>query len=62
VTERRWANGPIPWSAVLAYGHHKQLERDVTDLLWAVVSRMDMVERKWVAEEMRRTAGKGGGG
>lgn len=39
--------GPIPWTAAMAYADRKGLEPDLADALWAVVSRMDLAERRW---------------
>lgn len=66
VTERI-PHGAIPWRACLAYGQHKRLEPDVIDLLWSIISKMDAVERQWVAENVSRTPppeqkGDAGGG
>jgi len=54
--------GMIPWTAVYQYGAHKRLHRDVIDLLWVIVGKMDAIERQWVAERTKRpTPDKPGG-
>lgn len=55
-TERRFADGPIPWSKARLYAEGRGLEPDLAELLWTVVRRLDLAERAWYSE-----AGKEGG-
>ncbi len=54
----RAPDGPIPWTACMAYADRKRMPADVAMVLWAVIRRLDIVERNWHAEAIR----KGGGG
>lgn len=56
VTERT-PDGPIPWSAVMAYADRQGLSPDLADALWAVISKMDQAERMWRIENIREAAG-----
>lgn len=58
-TERQ-TDGPIPWSKCIAYADRRRLSPEVGDVLWAVIRRMDAVERRWRVEELRQEFGGGG--
>ena len=49
--------GPIPWTAARTYARDKHLPRDVADVLWAVVQRMDNAERAWRLEQLKQESG-----
>ena len=53
----RTPDGPIPWTAVMAYADRKGLEPDIAEALWIVISKMDYAERKWQVDNIRE--GKG---
>lgn len=55
----RTPDGPIPWTASALYADKKGLQPDVADVLWSVIRQMDLVERRWVAENL---SGEGGVG
>jgi hypothetical protein len=50
-------DGPIPWTAVMAYADREGLPRDLANALWVVIKRIDMAERQWRAEETNRESG-----
>lgn len=43
----------------MAYAAHKGLSAASADLLWAVVRRMDSVERRWRYDELKQEIGGG---
>jgi hypothetical protein len=51
-TERH-PDGPIPWSAAMAYACREGFERDLADALWIVVHRMDTIERQWRYDQLK---------
>lgn len=61
LSTERPPDGPIPWSAAMAYADRKGLAPDVAETLWAVVRQMDFVERKWRQDEIAAQAGGAGG-
>lgn len=52
-------DGPIPWSAAMAYADRKGVAPDVAETLWAVIRRMDDAERGWRLDEIK--SGESGG-
>ena len=61
LVSERVPDGPIPWGKVMAYADRKRLPPDIADALWAVISRMDTVEREWRIEQIEREFGSGVG-
>lgn len=55
----RAPEGPIPWTAAVAYADRKGLSVPAAELLWTVVRRMDAVERRWTYEAIKQEAGIG---
>lgn len=49
----RPADGPIPWTAAMAYADRKGLAPDVAETVWSVISRMDNAERAWRLDEIK---------
>ena len=45
--------GPIPWDAIIAYAGHKQLERDNTEFLVAVIRELDEAYLEWQRTEQK---------
>ena len=56
----RAPDGPIPWTAAMAYADRKRLTPDLADAMWTIVSRMDNVERAWQLEQLKAETGSGG--
>lgn len=54
-------DGPIPWTAAMAYADRKGLAPELATAVWEVVSRMDLAERQWRYDELKREAGLEGG-
>lgn len=52
-------DGPIPWTAARLYAEAQGLDVDVFHLVWGVVRTLDATERKWQADEFKRTTGTG---
>jgi hypothetical protein len=48
----RPADGPIPWTAAMAYADRKGVAPDVAETLWAVIRQMDNAERGWRLDEI----------
>lgn len=46
-TDRRWADGPIPWSSRRTWALDYGLDRTATRLLHAHLEAMDMAYLKW---------------
>lgn len=44
-------DGPIPWTAAMAYADRKGLAPDVAETMWVAVRQMDYAERKWRFDE-----------
>lgn len=53
----RSADGPIPWDKVALYAERKGLQPDTADLLWEVIRRMDVTERRWFLDNPVRAGG-----
>lgn len=56
----RAPDGPIPWRDCVAYADRKGLTAETGDLLWTIIRRMDMTERRWRVEELKQETGGGG--
>lgn len=55
----RHPDGSIPWLAAMAYADRKRLRPDLANALWEAIWRMDVVERRWRLDEIRRESGGG---
>lgn len=53
----RAPDGPIPWTAAMAYADRKGLAPDVANAVWAVVRKMDLAERQWQVENLKGANG-----
>jgi hypothetical protein len=51
--------GAIPWDKAMAYADRKRLSRDVADVLWTVMKKMDRAERGWQIENLKVGSGDG---
>lgn len=58
-TERRHAEGAIPWSACRLWCRDLRLQPDIANAVWIVVSRMDLAERQWRYEQLKAESGGG---
>jgi hypothetical protein len=43
----------------MAYGDRQGLAPDLTNALWAVIFRIDLADRKWRLEELKREGSAG---
>lgn len=55
----RHPDGAIPWTACREWCRDRQLQRDIANAVWIVVSRMDLAERQWRYDQMKAEAGDG---
>lgn len=53
----RSPDGPIPWTAAMAYADRKGLPRDLGDAVWTIVRLMDNAERRWRVEQLEDGGG-----
>ncbi len=53
-TCRAYEFGAIPWTAIVQYGYHVGLERDMIDPFVAIIRHMDHAYLQWSAEEQER--------
>lgn len=49
--------GPIPWTACMEWADRRGLSGDIAGVLWGVVWRVDVAERDWRSEDLKREAG-----
>lgn len=50
-------DGAIPWTAAMEWADRKGLPPGFADVLWAVIWRVDLAERSWRAEDLKRETG-----
>lgn len=53
----RQQDGPIPWTACMKWADRNGLPSDFADVLWGVIWRVDVAERNWRVENMKRESG-----
>lgn len=53
----RNTDGPIPWTATMDWADRKGLPPDFADVLWGVIWRVDVAERRWRVEDLNRETG-----
>lgn len=52
----RVPDGPIPWTAVMEWADRKHLNRPLADMLWSVISRLDVTERQVRFDQLKAEA------
>lgn len=50
-------DGAIPWTAAMQWAERKGLPPGFADVLWGVIWRVDLAERNWRAEDIKRETG-----
>jgi hypothetical protein len=53
----RTPDGPIPWTAAMAYADRKGLDPDAAEAIWVVVRKLDGTERQWRYEQLKAETG-----
>lgn len=53
----RLPDGAIPWTATMEYADRKGLPPDFATVLWDVIWRVDVAERRWRVEDLKRETG-----
>jgi hypothetical protein len=54
-----FSTGPIPWTTMIMYADHSQLDDANRALFVRVISEMDAAYLAWLAEEQKRDATTG---
>ena len=57
LTTCRPPDGAVPWTATMLWADRKGLPPHFADVLWSVIRRVDLAERVWRADDMKREHG-----